>query len=387
MEYEIKKLKAENYDGLLNILNTAFGRDPKDGFDAVLPAMWERDDEHMSKHRAIEIDGSLAAVTGIYPFKTMICGQEVTFATIGNVATSPSHQGKGLMSRIMSYCVEDAKQMGIDVGRLGGQRQRYNRFGFENAGFTYIHTLTAKNVKEYFGSISKEKLENTFTFKRITFEDTALLEYCMKLHQSSNMYVDRLNLKRFYKTLSAWKKQTFVAFDGDEPCGYICVSPEKNIITEHRAENPSMEFKMLCSWIVENGVDSLTIYSAPFEVKLNESLMKICEGTATNITSHYHVFNWCKVLNALLKLKATYSPLPEGEFTLKIEGYGNITFRGGECALTEKEADLTLSHLDATRFLLGQMPTLSVFDVPEKCRAYVNAAFPLPLWWCDQDRV
>ena len=52
---ELKRLKAENYDELLNLLNKTFsnkyGREMD--FLSEQPKMWVRDDEHMEKHFGI----------------------------------------------------------------------------------------------------------------------------------------------------------------------------------------------------------------------------------------------------------------------------------------------------------------------------------------------
>ena len=390
----ITRLQADDYDALLNLLNEAFHEPPGRTFDLMLPAMWERDEEHMSRHVAIKEDGKVLASVGIYPFRVVIGSQELTFATIGNVATSPECQGKGYMSALLKTAVEEAEKMGIDVARLGGLRQRYNRFGFENGGTGYQYTLTRRNLQEYYdGNLSHgEYLEQNMTFQKLTMEDKELLSFCFELHQQAPMYVDRQNLRRFFKTLSAWKSEVWVAFSADgQPVGYLCAAPGKQEVSEHRGLTPELEYRMLCQWIRAAEVEEIHFSTAPWEVALNTAAGKICENWTVGITSHYQPFHWQKLMNALLELKSQYSPIPEGQFTLEIENYGVLAFEGKKCRLVAPEEaheiDLKLSHLDAVRFLIGALPTISVFEVPEHCRAYVSQTFPLPLWWCGQDRV
>ena len=60
----IRRLKAEDYDDLLTVLNRAFNNPD---FTKVLPRMWVRSDEYMGKHIGAFEDGKLCAVVGIYP--------------------------------------------------------------------------------------------------------------------------------------------------------------------------------------------------------------------------------------------------------------------------------------------------------------------------------
>jgi len=390
MKFDIVRLKAEDYDELLDTMHAAFRSPPERRFPDMLPVMWVRDDEHMGKHVAVKDGKKVMASVGIYPFRVMICGEELTFATIGNVATHPDYQGKGLMTELMRYAVEEAKRMGVDMARLGGKRQRYNRFGFENAGTGYQYTLSKRNLKDYYGSsLSRgEVFTPEMRFERVFAEDTENLEFCFRLHQTAPMYVDRLHLTRFYKTLCAWKREVWAAFDAKgNAVGYLCASPDGAQVVEHRALTAELEYKMLLEWTNRCPGEEISFGTAPWETALNTAAGKICESWNIGITSHYNPLQWKRVLNALLKLKAQYCPIPESGFVVEIEDCGRLEFCGAACRETEKTADIVLSHLDAVRFFFGCIPTISTFGVPEACRDYVSRVLPLPLWWCDQDRV
>ena len=51
---EIRRVKAEEYDKLLELLNFTFGKynNREMDFEKELPVMCKRDDEHMGKHFA-----------------------------------------------------------------------------------------------------------------------------------------------------------------------------------------------------------------------------------------------------------------------------------------------------------------------------------------------
>ena len=103
---------------------------------------------------------------------------------------------------------------------------------------------------------------------------------------------------------------------------------------------------------------------------------------------NFKIIHFAKVAMAMLSMKATYASLPDGEFTLAVNGMETIQYKDGSFqSINDASADLTLNHLDATRFLFGPLPPSSVCDIPAKIRPVVEALLPLPLWWNYQDRV
>ncbi len=79
---------------------------------------------------------------GIYPLKTVICGEVLDFYTVGNVATDMDYTGRGHMSRLMALAMDKLNELGADGSRLGGKRERYNRYGYESAGTVNFFVFT-----------------------------------------------------------------------------------------------------------------------------------------------------------------------------------------------------------------------------------------------------
>ena len=65
---EIKRLKKENYDELISLLNLVFTKQNKCemDFEKELPNMCIRDEEHMRKHVGLFVDNKLVSVVGVY---------------------------------------------------------------------------------------------------------------------------------------------------------------------------------------------------------------------------------------------------------------------------------------------------------------------------------
>ena len=154
----------------------------------MLPKMCVPDDEHMGKHQAIKENGKNVAVAGIYLLPVKIAGKELMFSTVGNIATAPEVEGKGYMSTLVKEAMQELERLGADASRLSGDRQRYNRFGYEVAGITYNYVLCPCNVK-YFNP----KFESDISFAPVSAEDTEMLKKMMDIHDKGSFVVDRKN--------------------------------------------------------------------------------------------------------------------------------------------------------------------------------------------------
>ena len=144
---KVQRLTAKDYDEMIELLNSVFTR--KNGrimdFEREMPKMCVRDDEHMGRHIGIFDNDSLVACMGIYPFDTRVGDKALRFATTGNIAVHPDHEGKGYMGMMMDEAMRELERLDVDVARLGGLRSRYNRYGFEACGQNYSFSFTDKN--------------------------------------------------------------------------------------------------------------------------------------------------------------------------------------------------------------------------------------------------
>ena len=108
---EIKRLKKENYDELISLLNLVFTKQNKCtmDFERELPNMCIRDDAHMKKHIGLFENNKLVSVVGVYPLPAMVLDKKINFCTVGNVATHPDYEGRGYMSLLLNKAMEIVK--------------------------------------------------------------------------------------------------------------------------------------------------------------------------------------------------------------------------------------------------------------------------------------
>ncbi|MBR5309377.1 MAG: GNAT family N-acetyltransferase [Clostridia bacterium] len=382
---EIRRVRADEYDTLLELLNVTFGNHNKKEthFDRDLPAMWKRDDEHMGKHFAAFEDGRMVAALGVYPLPVKILGEELLFSTMGNVATHPDFEGRGYMKALMKYAMAELENIGADASRLGGKRARYGRYGYEMCGIQYKMMFTPHNLKNYFPDFKAN-----ITFERLERDNSEALEFCCDLYDSEKFFVVRGkddNYFGMYSSMVAWQNVPYVARDGKGNfVGFLSV--KGNEIAEIFATTPEIFRDMILSW-AENIGDTVNFCLREHNIAQLRILTPVCEKINIVSPSHFKIMNYKKVIGALLKLKADMCPLTEADFTINILTYGKLRIvcdsDGARCEDYEGECDITLDRNGASRFLFGPLPAYAVADTSVK----MGNILPLPLSWNLQDRV
>lgn len=395
-KYKVERLRAEDYDELLNFMNCVYNIPAGKSFREELPKMWRRTDEAMGKHLAIRIDGRIAAVVGVYPLPMTVAGQELLFTTVGNVGTLPKYRNLGLMKTLMVAAMKKLEVMGADASRLGGERQRYNRYGYEIAGCNYHYCLTRANIRKYYdGTIQKSsKPSGALHFKQVvcqdtlTAADTSFLQEIQNLQQQGPVFMLRGDAKDCYDTASSWGMHPWIAQSADgQIVGYLSASSDHMRLGEQFARTPELLYAMILEWAEHQNLSDVQLQTAPWELDLNRSLNRLCEECTVMPSSNFKIIHWDKVLSAYLNLKNQLRPLPSGHIHLEIQGYGTLRIDNTTCIRTPEPADLSLDALTATRFLFGPYPPEQYCSLPENCREFCAAAFPLPLGWNGQERV
>lgn len=377
---ELCRLSAADYDELLTLFNEVFTREngyPMD-FEKELPRMWRHNDEYMARHLAIRENGRIVAALGVYPLPCRIAGQPLLFSTVGNVATHPAYEGRGYMSRLLGEAMRELDRIGADASRLGGLRQRYERFGYEICGTHYRFTLTPRNVRLAFPDSPPA------VFEELTAGDTAAADLCRAFYRTGGITLAREG-DDFYKTACSWRCTPYVVRDASgAPLGYLAASRDENEINEFFGRDDDACVTMLAGWQKKTG-RPVTFRVLPEKPTLVRRFAATAEEMCVEPACNFKILRFDRVTDALMKLRASSGPMPDGRFRLGIRDYGTLELYAehGEagCRMTDEAPAVTLSRGEASRFLFGPFPPL--------CEAAVSVPgwFPLPLSWNAQDRV
>ena len=381
---EIKRLKKENYDELISLLNLAFSKQNKClmDFERELPNMCIRDEMHMRKHVGLFIDGKLVSVVGVYPLPTRVLDKEINFCTVGNVATHPDYEGRGYMNILLNKAMEIVKEEKYDICRLGGDRARYLRFGFELCGGNYSYYITPKNTKK---SLLSGYGQNT-SVSEILLRDETALDFARRIYHQNKVSTIRNDNDVMYRVMTAWKCTPYLVSKNDTPIGYFTLTPDKKEVLEAYAVNKEAYLDTVVA-ISKYLNDDFSIALPQHDVDLVREMNKCAEYMSIQIPSNFNVVNFEKVIYAYIKLKASYTCLVPGSVAISIKNYGKIKIFANEndcgCVKFDGECDIELSKSDATRFIFGMHPPVYVTDP----NLFAKANFPLPLSWNTQNRV
>lgn len=381
---EIRRLEKENYDELISLLNLVFSKQngTEMDFEKELPNMCVRDDVHMKKHVGLFLDNKLVSVVGVYPLLTMVLDSEINFCTVGNVATHPDYEGLGYMNMLLLRAMEIVKEEKYDACRLGGDRARYLRFGFELCGRNYSYYITQKNAKKSPLSAYGQNVSIT----EILPSDEKSLSFAKEVYHKNKVSVLRRDNGEMYRVMTAWQNTPYLVSKNGEPIGYFTLSPDKKTVSEAYAVDKEAYFDTVVA--ISNylsGDFSITLFE--HDIDLVREMNSCAEYMSIQIPSNFKIVNFERVVSAYMKLKASYTRLAQGSVTISIKDYGKIKIFANEkecgCVKFDGECDIELSKAQATRFIFGMHPPVSVIEP----NLFAKANFPLPLSWNTQNRV
>jgi len=143
---EIRHVRPEEFERFMRYLERAFGHS-KAFFERALPHLYQPAEEALSWSYAIEEEGEIVSHVGLYPIETATAGVRLTVGGIGAVSTSPAARGKGYMSRLLYHVIDEMRRLHYPVSWLGGDRQRYNTFGWELASPVYDLSFSRRSLE------------------------------------------------------------------------------------------------------------------------------------------------------------------------------------------------------------------------------------------------
>ena len=97
-------------------------------------------------------NGELVGCIGVHPMMLRLGAARLSAGGIGIVGAHPERRGEGIMTRLLDEAIRQMRSAGHAVSVLGGDRQRYARFGWENAGVRNVYELTARSLGKATGA-------------------------------------------------------------------------------------------------------------------------------------------------------------------------------------------------------------------------------------------
>ena len=102
-----------------------------------------------SNHKRILLQrdrGQLVGCLGIHPIVHIMEEVKLNAGGIGIVGTHPKRRGEGIMTTLLNNAIARMRETGCSISVLGGDRQRYNWFGWEMGGLRHVFTLNLRHL-------------------------------------------------------------------------------------------------------------------------------------------------------------------------------------------------------------------------------------------------
>jgi len=376
---------AENHQDFVDFINYVFGfNGDESDFIKILPKLYKPENLPCENNHVVMENGKFKAAVGVFPSSMNVCGTEILCHGIGNVAVHPYTRSKGYMRTLMQNAMDDMIKNGADMSTLGGRRQRYGYFSFEPSGRMYNFEIDGENMRHAFtGTEISKKIEA----KKISVDDTKELADIKALSEKSPFHPMRGDGSRMYDVMVSWRAAVWVFYSGSAFLGYAIANG--NSISEILLADTDDFYDIFRTFMKESGKWSINVNLPSFQIEFIQAMHKISESYNISESEMFTVLNYKKVCEAFMKLRATYSPLIDGDLTLHINGYAKVekiklNVKDNQVAVTEipdaTEFDLTLSHREAMFLLFSSVPQPQEAQVPP-------AWFPLPLHQFNADHV
>lgn len=384
MSREIVTLGLDDYDETIRFLNHVFteAHCPHD-FERLLPKLYQRNEEAIAWNRGIREDGELRGVVGTFPIDWQVGDVTLRVAGIGGVATHPEHRGAGYMRDLMADCVERMHAHDYHMSYLSGRRQRYQRFGYETCGTSYVHHCSRRNFRDVPAAAVELAIEP------LRPDDDDRVAKVHRLRHSRPVHCSHAG-SRFMDVLISNGQLPQVALDpAGEVVACLVLDGDGISINEVIAGCPETAFEAVRGWVnAQDGLVRVSLLAA--DAELGRRLWVVSERIEVMPSGNWQIFDWPTTVAALMQIRVAQGGTPDGRLRLAIAGHGVLEIQvAGDAvaaAFADVEPDLECDALVAMRLLFGPVSPSQVAALPDRA-SIIEAWSPLPLGWPVTDRV
>lgn len=379
MNYILTKGKPEDYEDIIDFGNYVFKLD----FPSLLPKLYRNHRELAQYHYLVKEGKRIKAMVGSFPLGLKVCDRNLKVRGIGTVSVHRYSRGEGYMRLLMDKAVKEMKEEGCDFAVLGGQRQRYEYWGFTPCGISININFNSSNIKHVGIDI-----EDTYEFARYDKCGADDLERAVELHDSQIVHAIR-EKDNFIDASSSWDNGVLFIYNKSEFAGYMCVSSNYEKIDEILLRNPGEIDKVIISYMRYFKLKSVQMCMYWHRTEEFMKLSRFCENYSINDSCNIYVINYRRVIETFMNLKHRFSPLSEGVLVLNVEENGRYKIEVKDGVVKVEETDipyhLSVSHLNASSLLFSHS---SFINPAYNCvNTLAKDWFPLPLFFPGLDNV
>ena len=225
MNFTYRNATEADRAAYLDFANMVFScaHEPHD-FQALIPKVYgpDRKTAYM-QHLALDQKGGVRGLIAAMPGEWRVMGRTLKTAYVGTVSVHPYARGEGHMKKLMHMTLEECRENGADLAMLGGQRQRYEYFGFTQGGVGKEHTINASNVRHALADTPWEQID----FADVAENDADTIRQAWRLHQNRPAYALR-PLEDFWIICRTWNCRLVQVLKDGAFAGYLVVNDDRD---------------------------------------------------------------------------------------------------------------------------------------------------------------
>lgn len=358
---------------IIDFINYVFSNahEPHD-FKALIPKVYGDGRGYADIHAIALENGRLRGVVGQLPIRVQYAGQGLNIGYIGSVSTHPYARGEGHMIRLMQMQAERAAETGIDLMMLGGQRQRYEYYGFSPAGLAVDYEIIPANVRHALKGVDAIGVN----WKRFESASAEEIDAAYAIYQRQPITGARAR-EDFDLILRTWYADPYVVRDGAKVVGFLDAS-QKSRFSELVLTDAAYAPRLIKAWFAAYAPARLSVCAPGTDPALNRALAAFAEGYSAHAGGQARIVNLKNVLKACMSLKKAVCGVKDGEAVLRMDDETPVRVRvtNGEIDVsqTDAPADVALPRLEMQSFLFSG----NRFAAPQiSCPA---DWFPLPVF-------
>lgn len=314
MEYRIARLDEERE--ILDFSNMVFAMAPGPiDFKEMYPAIYGRKGFSNLHIIAKDVNNRLVSSIAVKPIKLRLGKEEsLSAGYLGTVATHPQERGKGYMKQLMQMSVERAKNEAMDLLILGGQRQRYNHYGFERCAPVLTFCLQVENLREL-------PAKETLDFVPLKDADVKQMDAIYDAYCALDMLAERKR-EDFTDIMRTENGQCYMLMSRGNVRGYVYA--QGNHIYEYASIGGPKWEELVCSWQHFKGCKSFNIVVPTHQKKAVAVLGAVSESWSLHDTMMVRVLRWQTVLQKLMSFKARFQQMNDGEAVVEVNGEAKL---------------------------------------------------------------
>ena len=407
---ELIHLSAADFDEAMDFMNMVFSMSGgSTNFPTLLPKLYRPDESLMHANLAIRRKGRIRAVVGSYPMTLQVGKAILPVRGIGGVSTHPTEQKSGLMRQLMLAALAEMAEEHCAFSILGGQRQRYGYYGYEQGGSMLSIRITKNNLRHFFYNRQSPVIRFTRAGTDLT-ENQDNISLMMAWHDRQPIHANRR--KSDYLTiLASWDSQTWLAVDeGGGLLGYLTANAEGTHVAELIARDPSLLLDLAATWAMRQPAGSVRFSFPPCQPEAIRILSEIGESAEIKPSLNILILDWPLVLASFLQVQGDLKHIPEGTLRLGLldqtpgpvrkSGQESmkvfeLVWRQGNATCGEihigpdRQPDLILDRFMATRLITGPLPPQYVLPAADLKNPQIAGLlaewFPLPVCVLEPD--